>query len=290
MDKLSIEHFHHRETNNLYINCKNLNELIQERGETIFEPHKLSFYCIQLFSKGKGRYTVDFNSLAIHEQQVLIISKNQIGQFNKPIDYESNVLIFTEDFFCIDELHFQFFYTTDLFNLSAQLAVLTVERHFEELKLLFDLIKRELDKANYIKKQQVLNNYLFNVLLLLEDCIDQSELKKLNVSHERHVVSSFKALVNNKLDKSISIKDYAAELNLNVRTIQNAFKKVENRTPYDWICERIIMEIKRCLLYKNITINEISIFLGFKEPNHLTVFFKKQTGMTPVYFKNNFKH
>ncbi|WP_262491978.1 helix-turn-helix domain-containing protein [Myroides marinus] len=84
------------------------------------------------------------------------------------------------------------------------------------------------------------------------------------------------------------VKDYALELNTSVRTIQYAFKKVENTTPYDWICERIIMEIKRCLLYKNLIINEIANFLGFKDPNHLTVFFKKKTGMTPVGFKNSF--
>ncbi|MDR0196175.1 MAG: AraC family transcriptional regulator [Myroides sp.] len=290
MDKLIIEQFHHRQNSGLYINCRDLNDLIQERKQTLFDAHKLSFFCIELVLNGQGKYSVDFNVLDIKEKQALIVSKNQIGQFHKPIDYDSKILIFTEDFFCIDELHFQFFYTTSLFSLSSELAVLNVEKHFNELALLFDLIKRELDKKEYKKKQQVLNNYLFNVLLLLEDSIDQTELAKLNILNERYLVSSFKALVNKKLDKSICVKDYALELNTSVRTIQYAFKKVENTTPYDWICERIIMEIKRCLLYKNVTINEIANFLGFKEPNHLTVFFKKKTGMTPVGFKNSFKY
>lgn len=290
MDKLIVEEFHHSANTSLYINCRNLHELIEERTDTIFSPHKLNFFCIQLYVQGAGTYMVDFNPIAIHAKHALVIAKNQMGQFIKPVDYEAKVLIFTEDFFCIDELHFQFFYSTNLFTLAERLALLDVSEHFDELVILFDLIRSELDKKNYLKKRQVLNNYLFNILLLLEECIDQTELEKLTICNERYIVSTFKALVNKKLDKSMSVKDYAAELNLNVRTIQYAFKHVENRTPYDWICERIVMEIKRCLLYKNITVNEISIFLGFKEPNHLTVFFKKQTGITPIKFKHNFKN
>ncbi|MDM1352024.1 hypothetical protein HX017_16270 [Myroides marinus] len=38
--------------------------------------------------------------------------------------------------------------------MSSELAVLNVEKHFNELALLFDLIKRELDKKEYKKKQQ----------------------------------------------------------------------------------------------------------------------------------------
>ncbi|WHT38776.1 hypothetical protein QNH98_17600 [Myroides sp. mNGS23_01] len=109
MDKLIVEEFHHRANTSLYINCRNLHELIEERTATIFSPHKLNFFCIQLYVQGEGTYAVDFNPIAIGAKQALVIAKNQMGQFIKPVDYEAKVLIFTEDFFVSMNFTFNFF-------------------------------------------------------------------------------------------------------------------------------------------------------------------------------------
>lgn len=289
MNKLPLEPFLHRANNGLYINCKDLNRLVEIRGQNLFRPHKLTFFCIHLFLKGTGTYCLDSTSINVTPRQVLIVSKNQVEQYCQPIEYESEVLMFTEDFFCIDELHFQFFYNTNLFKLSDHLQSIDISKEYEELVLLFDLIKRELSKKFYPKQQYILNNYLFNALLILENAIDQSTIQQLNISHEKLIVSNFKSLVNNKIDKSITVKMYASELKSSVRSIEYAFKKTGNMTPSAWISERIVMEIKRLLLYKDQHVNEISFNLGFKEANHLTVFFKNKTGLTPLQFRNKYK-
>ncbi|STZ27708.1 hypothetical protein [Myroides odoratus] len=79
MDKLIVEEFHHSANTSLYINCRNLHELIEERTDTIFSPHKLNFFCIQLYVHGAGTYTVDFNPIAIRAKHALVIAKNQMG-------------------------------------------------------------------------------------------------------------------------------------------------------------------------------------------------------------------
>ncbi|SEI90448.1 AraC-type DNA-binding protein [Myroides marinus] len=288
MNKLPLEPFLHRANNGLYINCKDLNRLVEIRGQDLFRPHKLTFFCIHLFLEGMGTYCLDSTSIRVAPRQVLIVSKNQVEQYCEPLNYQSEVLMFTEDFFCIDELHFQFFYNTNLFKLSDHLQSIDISKEYEELVLLFDLIKRELGKKFYPKQQYILNNYLFSALLILENAIDQSTIQQLNISHEKLIVSNFKSLVNKKIDKSITVKMYASELKLSVRSIEYAFKKTDNMTPYAWISDRMVMEIKRLLLYKDLHINEISYKLGFKEANHLTVFFKNKTGVTPLQFRNRF--
>ncbi|MCC9043576.1 helix-turn-helix domain-containing protein [Myroides sp. M-43] len=289
MNKLPLEPFLHRANNSLYINCKDISKLVEIRGQSLFRPHKLTFFCIHLFLEGSGRYSLDSSVVNIAAKTVLVVSKNQVEQYLEPIDYQSEVLMFTQDFFCIDELHFQFFYNTNLFKLCDKLESIDISDQYQELVMLFSLIKKELSKKFYPKQQYILNNYLFNTLLILENAIDQSTTDQLNISHEKIIVSNFKALVNKKIDKSITVRMYACELKLSVRSLEYAFKKTDNITPYAWISERIVMEIKRLLLYKDLHINEISFTLGFKEANHLTVFFKNKTGLTPLEFRNGFK-
>ncbi|APA93667.1 helix-turn-helix domain-containing protein [Myroides odoratimimus] len=289
MNKLPLEPFLHRFNNRLYINCKDVNKLVQIRDQHLFYPHKLTFFCIHLFLEGQGTYYLDSVSIDVAPKRVLIVSKNQVEQYCQPINYKSEILMFTEEFFCIDELHFQFFYNTKLFDLTDHLQSIDISGQYEELTLLFTLIKKELNKSFYPKQQYILNNYLFNTLLILENAIDKSTTQQLNISHDKLIVSNFKHLVNNKIDKSMTVKMYASELKLSVRSIEYAFKKTDNITPYAWVSERMIMEIKRLLLYKDLHINEISFKLKFKEANHLTVFFKRKTGLTPLQFRNKYK-
>ncbi|MDM1460833.1 AraC family transcriptional regulator [Myroides odoratimimus] len=289
MNKLPLEPFLHRFNNRLYINCKDVNKLVQIRDQYLFYPHKLTFFCIHLFLEGQGTYYLDSVSIDVAPKRVLIVSKNQVEQYCQPINYKSEILMFTEEFFCIDELHFQFFYNTKLFDLTDHLQSIDISGQYEELTLLFTLIKKELNKSFYPKQQYILNNYLFNTLLILENAIDKSTTQQLNISHDKLIVSNFKHLVNNNIDKSMTVKMYASELKLSVRSIEYAFKKTDNITPYAWVSERMIMEIKRLLLYKDLHINEISFKLKFKEANHLTVFFKRKTGLTPLQFRNKYK-
>ncbi|MCA4807021.1 AraC family transcriptional regulator [Myroides odoratimimus] len=289
MNKLPLEPFLHRFNNRLYINCKDVNKLVQIRGQHLFYPHKLTFFCIHLFIEGEGTYYLDSVSIDVAPKRVLIVSKNQVEQYCTPVNYKSEILMFTEEFFCIDELHFQFFYNTKLFDLTDHLQSIDISEQYEELTLLFTLIKKELNKSFYPKQQYILNNYLFNTLLILENAIDKSTAQQLNISHDKLIVSNFKHLVNNNIDKSMTVKMYASELKLSVRSIEYAFKKTDNITPYAWVSERMIMEIKRLLLYKDLHINEISFKLKFKEANHLTVFFKRKTGLTPLQFRNKYK-
>lgn len=287
MDTLPLEPFLHQENNHLYINCKSLSVLLNIRQQEIYLPHRINFFCLILYIEGEGQHIIDNKIVDTKPEHILIISKNQISQFIIPND-SAKVLIFSEDFFCLGDIHFQFFQTTQLFNLSADLALINVSNLFKELIVLFDFIEKELDRNHHENQQYLLNNYLFSILLLIEKEIGGIS-KNLHIKQEKLIVLRFKVLVNEKLDKSMTVKDYALILRMGIRTLEYAFKKVEGITPYAWLTERFIMEIKRCLLHKNLALSEIAYELGFKEPNHLTVFFKKQTSITPTQYKNKLK-
>ncbi len=286
MNKFPIEPFIHHSNSKLNINCKSVNDVVALRGANIIVPHKISFYAIHLFEEGIGHHSLDNHTFEVRPKHILIGSKNQISQFHEPVSYSGKILIFTEDFFCLNDIHFQFLYNSLLLNNVAEMSYFDVSARYDELLVLFDLIEQELDTHCYPKQQQVLNNYLFSILLILDN-IFHPYIDNLSIQKERLIVSKFKNLVNNNTSKENTIKKYAANLGLSVRTIENAFKKIENKTPYLWFSEQLILKIKRSLIYKNVHINEVAYELGFKEANHLIKFFKKHTGLTPLQFRKS---
>ena len=94
-----IEPFLHSDDSQQYINTKEIDELLQIRPTELFQSHKTMFNIIHLFTEGKGKLTVDFNTFDIEERHILFISQHQISQFHNPVNYKSKILIFTEDFF-----------------------------------------------------------------------------------------------------------------------------------------------------------------------------------------------
>lgn len=287
MENFPVETFLNNSKNRLYINCKNLKDLLQVRTTELFTPHKISFYTLHLFEKGEGTHSLDFYNLKILPKHMLVASKNQINHFHEPIEYSAKILIFSEEFFCMNDVHFQFLYNSSLFNNPLKLCYIDISSRFEELITLFDLIRTELDKKHYPQQEQILNNYLFSVLLSLEN-INNTGFNDLNIQNEKLIISKFKTLVTTNFNKENTVKSYANTLGISLRTLENAFKKIENKTPYAWVSEYLILKIKRNLIYKNTHINEIAYALGFKEATHLIKFFKKYTGLTPVQFRKSY--
>jgi len=82
-----------------------------------------------------------------------------------------------------------------------------------------------------------------------------------------------------------SAKDFAEQLNVHTNHLNRAIKTVTGKTTTSHISERLVTEAIALLKHTNWNISEISYSLGFEEPAHFTNFFKKQTKVTPRYYR-----
>ncbi|GAB0156589.1 helix-turn-helix domain-containing protein [Chryseobacterium sp. Alg-005] len=286
MKELLTEPFLHSDNGFPKINTKEISDLLLLRPEQLFQPHRVSFYAIHLLCEGFGKHSIDFDSIDIKEKHILFISPGQIAQFHHPTDYKGRVLIFTEDFFCRNNAQTQFLGHTCLFNDPLKLSYFSVDDRFEEILNLFDGIHKELQRPFSEIKSSIINNYLFNILLIAEELYQPMETI-LDTHPYKILVSKFKSIANKDLSCQYSIQYFADQLNVSIRTLEKAFVEVEKITPKKWLIERIILEIKRNLVYNEITISEIAYNLGFKEVTNFTKFFKAKTGQTPSRFREN---
>ncbi|WEK71173.1 MAG: helix-turn-helix domain-containing protein [Candidatus Chryseobacterium colombiense] len=235
---------------NLNINTKSIAELLEDRPQ-IIEPHKLSFFALHLFEKGEGLHMVDFNKIEVKEKHILFVAQNQINQFFPPVNYGAKILIFTKEFFCLNQMHLGFFHNTCLFNDPAILPYFDLGNRYDDVLLLFNLIEAELKNCDNENQHIILNNHLFSLLLICENIFRPDSSNTVDISPRKILISKFKTFVNsNDLNKSLSVKQIASYLNVNVRTLEKAFKELEETTPYVWMNNRLILEIKRLLVYK----------------------------------------
>jgi len=81
-------------------------------------------------------------------------------------------------------------------------------------------------------------------------------------------------------------KDYADRLAIHVNHLNKVLKENVGQTTTNLISSRIIKEAKILLRQTDWNISEIAYTLGFEEVAHFSNFFKKQTSLSPLAFRN----
>ncbi len=84
----------------------------------------------------------------------------------------------------------------------------------------------------------------------------------------------------------VNISDFLAhEIAYDYSYLSNLFSSVEGQTIEHFLILQKIEKVKELLVYDEMTLNEISYHLGYSSVQHLSLQFKKVTGLTPSHFK-----
>jgi AraC-like DNA-binding protein len=146
----------------------------------------------------------------------------------------------------------------------------------------------------YLKKQEGYKDAIRSVLeLFFIEYVRQSENPKSNVvSNNGYAMERFEEFTE-LLEKNITTKKqvtyYTSEMNLSSYQLNEITKKTVGKTASTLIDEYILLEAKRFLLATPNQVKDIAWELGYEDPSYFIRFFKKQTGLTPELFRQNFK-
>jgi len=252
----------------------------------IEKPHRLNFNAIMIMFEGKGVHTVDFVPYSYAKGTVFFIAKDQIHNFKVNPDSDGYILYFTDNF----------------------LSRLIVNEDLTILYEIFDYIyypaKIQLDDAIYtdvLKLTQVLNkefsiqkdNYKELILRpLLQAMILKLSRERLSQrlplkQKDKSLYLQFKKL-SLAHNYSIHVNDYAKKLKVSSKTLTNMLNKYLGKSTKKYLDEHLVLQIKRLLLDKNLTIENISDKLCFDEPTNMVKFFKRHEGVTPSEFTKRY--
>jgi len=271
---------------NLQIEVVPLNRLTTAHKYHIVKPHRTNFYHIFLFEDCRPTHYVDFSPIKIEPYTLLFIDKDRVHQFDKLLNYEGQVLVFTDDFFSTTENDAKFLSSSILFNTIADNQTLKLE--FTIFKKFTDICKsisEELNLPADNSQPMLLKNSLQNFLLLAEREKRKQGFTEFKKGADLDYTLLFRNLLESNYTKLKSVNDYAKIICISEKRLGQATSKVLGKSPKEIIMDRILLEAKRILVYTNLTIKEIGQELGFEDPAYFVRYFKKNVELTPTEFR-----
>jgi LacI family transcriptional regulator len=94
------------------------------------------------------------------------------------------------------------------------------------------------------------------------------------------------AFIRQKAHQNIRVEDVLNIVPLSRRVLEARFRRALNRTPHQEILRVRTNAVRELLLETEMSLSEISEALGIEHPEYLSVFFKKETGLTPREYRD----
>lgn len=251
-------------------------------------PHRHDFFEVLYLKKGSGFHVIDGNNYEIKPPCVFFMSRGQAHKLELSQDIEGYIFIFTADFYLLNRtdqnrlIEFPFFYTIHQDNPPLRLENETDIRFLEDL---FRMGIAEItQQADY--SAEMLRSLLD---LILTTCAARYRVSEnsMNKGKGQILVKRFFHFLEENHLKNLSLNDYAEMIGVTPNHLTQTVKMLTGKTSSQIIKAKQLLEIKRLLVHTNLTVSEIANQLSFEDQSYFSKFFKRETGVTPVQFRND---
>ncbi|MEL7340317.1 MAG: AraC family transcriptional regulator, partial [Bacteroidota bacterium] len=253
-----------------------------EPGE---EAYLVDFHELIIITKGQGIFKLEEELIPYRRGTILLMPPNKWKQWLEfSPDIDGYLLIFEEEFissFFNDALflyRFHFFY-----HLNSPSYLQTDEGRLRQLLAIRQQVAEELP-ALKPDSDHLLRALLYQFLILINrDYIAQFQLEGRFFAD--NLVLRFRRMLEASIRSQHQVGDYADSLQVSKSHLNKVLKKHFGKSCSEIVKERLLIEIKRDLLYSPLSIAEISHQLHFSEPSNFNRFFKEMVGQTPREFR-----
>lgn len=248
--------------------------------------HRETFYCIILVTDGHEEVAVNGHKRSVQAGDVICSRPGEIWHWQPDPKLEGLVLIFEEPFLLsfFNDPHFldRFAYLqADRTSPFLQPDTALQER----LHHLLSLMKTEIDDSRN-KDQHILRAMLYETLMLLnraESCDDSGQpMNEIPVSR---YVDGFIRAVETEYTQRHDVEYYADKLCITPNYLNKVVRLSLGTTAKLYIHKKLFEEAERLLAYTTLTVTEIAERLHFDYPSYFVRFFRKQTGITPLKYR-----
>ncbi len=251
-----------------------------------FAMHRIDFFMILIVLEQSYTHYIDFQEFKISAGSILCIAKNQVHKFTHKLKDTNGIsILFNEEFVNKNYILYGNHKLKRLFNYHIDSPLVTSKQLLQED--ITDLSKKmhsEYTNENIYLKQDVLSSILYILLLKIERAKKQRQ-KIVQQNKWLDIFNSFRLLLERKYVQTRNSNDYAAELHISYKHLNDAIKQITGLTAKAFIDRFIVLEMKRYLISTPLSIKEVSFKTGFDEPANMVKFFKKHTKSTPRQYR-----
>jgi AraC-like DNA-binding protein/quercetin dioxygenase-like cupin family protein len=252
-------------------------------------PHRHDFYEVLYLAKGTGYHVIDGNKYKIKPPCVFFMSPGQAHKIEFSKDIEGYIFIFTPEFYLINQrnpnrlIEFPFFFTIRQNNPPLQLE------QSKDIRFIEELFAKAISES---ENNKVSVDFLRSVLdLILSFCASRYSTEENTFKGKGHVVvKRFYQLVEEHYEKNLSVAQLADKMALTPNHLTQTVSQLTGKTSSQIIKAKQIMEIKRLLVHTDLSVTQIAQRLNFPDQSYFAKFFKRETGLSPLQYRNKSLH
>jgi AraC-like DNA-binding protein len=253
------------------------------------------FYMIGL-KKVKSGYVLYGRTRFDHQTGSMIFTKpRQVIQMrNLEFEEDGYILVFHEDFLNGHSLH-EDIQRYSFFNYETNEALHLAPKEEKIIWNIFYTIEQEYNNSEDEFSKEIILAGINSMLKYAERFYKRQFINRKQLSGK--TVTGFNKILQQYIkdgsldDKGLpSVGDLANRLNISSRYLTDLLKVETGKTAIELIHIALIGEAKNRLRKKDKTISEIAYDLGFENMSYFSRLFKKETGMLPTAFKNQFSN
>jgi AraC family transcriptional activator of pobA len=248
------------------------------------EPHRHDSYLMVFFTNGSGIHEVDFDRFEIKKGSLFVLQPGQMHHWSLSEDIEGYVIIFSQElynlYFGQKKINDYNFYNSIL----NQPEVLFEGEESSKILPYFNLLIQENNQNHRLQLDKMLN---------LLDCVHIEIARKYGETYSRQAhsynvkISAFEVLLEKYFKTQKLPSFYADQLYITLKHLNRICNEILQKTATEVIMDRVILEIKRMLIDKQLAVNEVAYAVGYEDYSYFSRVFKKQTGISPTEFRNN---
>ena len=308
METISIHDFYKQIFDD---NCQ-LTELFLNEQNTIDIGHFNIFNIAEMNSTCKSKPVMPYNRRTYYKIS-LIHGHNKVEFADKEIEVKQRGVLFASPkipyrympqneeqsgFFCVFTADFMHKSKTALnldslpiFNSKGDFVYQIDDQQYQEIERIFLKMNAEI-QSDYVYKYDLLRNYVTELIHAGQ------KLKPIEGLPQTHnAASRISSLFIELLERQFPIeslhqtlqlktaKEFAENLRVHVNHLNKVLKDATGKTTTEIIASRITQEAKILLKQTDWNVSEIAQCLGFDEVAHFSNFFKKQTQVSPLIFR-----
>lgn len=235
---------------------------------------------IFFLTQGEGQATLDGHKVILKAPCLLIVSEMSVHDFDWQPSIDGFILSVSTSLSqsLISNLG-------ALSTLFLQSSIYNLQQNVSNLKRLFEQLFDEFQQFS-VGRNQALESLC--KLILIELLRVEESSVHASVDNDPKVVRlhQFTQLIEQHYQEQQPVSFYAKKLNITPTHLNVLCRELTERSALMLIHERLLLEIKRSLLYSGASISEISWSMSFSEPAYFSRFFKRMTGVSPKVFRD----
>jgi AraC-like DNA-binding protein len=292
---------------------KSLSELHKARGWPIPENPLLSLVtCFEACPARTGieqnEYTTDFYTIAFkkilsgsvyygrtkydhNEGSLIYIKPGQVTEFkNIVLEGSGFSIMFHPDLLNGEQLH-QTIKKYSFFEYETNEALHISPREEEIMWELFRKVETEYNNNQDEYSKSIMLGHIESMLKYSQRFYKRQFLNRGKLSGK--VVSKFNEAIQQYFEQGAlqtdglpTVAAIAAQLKMSPHYLSDLLRQETGKPAIDHIHSYLISEAKNLLIGADLTVAQIAYQLGFENPPYFSRLFRKQTGFTPVAYRN----